>query len=564
MRADSAAVRRRKERHMVDTTTASVEKLTTTDLLDAMYGSIQELIERGKPENVAFRYFLPPIPFGPELAAFMDIGMRPKELDNEDEEGGVRYTVNDMMRSAVNFASMVDYIPTLGENVTSVAAEENGVPTVDLNALISSGRSISKIYDAVLQNCKVIDNSPTEEEKARLEKARSVLFKEPKAPAEGEDPEALLPDDEEDIDLDALLGNGVDAADFVESPDKLAEPTKLMQLYRALQNRYEQVKLSQLEKLETISPNDPNAGEKVHLIQQRIRAAERDWEVQGKKTQVEAVMALVEQLSRAGMPQYVDDLRARMEANQLRASLFASEEGGVSLLTENAYYTALRPNGILNAPSMMKITLDSSNAERIMSAKDRATTGRAAGVLSVIPLVGHASGKRISSEREREFFSKGFHIEYEIVQGIIDRSWLDLAFLESPAYTTVDLSTKDRLDPVNDIVTLSDGGNPPKGMMPLVPTTVYLVRNLKVTSSVFKSMSQSERDEFSGKAGVSFLGFGASGAHTSKTTRSNWSRAQTSGSIEMEGNFVVGYASRFLKKAPNPDFEGHPNAEDWV
>src|SRR5699024_8548386 len=115
-------------------------------------------------------------------------------------------------------------------------------------------------------------------------------------------------------------------------------------------------------------------------------------------------------LSRAGMPQYVNDLRELLEANQLRASVFASEESGVGLLTEQAYYTALRPNGILKAPSMMKIILDSSESQRIHKAKERSTSVRAGGFLSFVPLFGTGSGKKTSSDTERQFFSEGFHI----------------------------------------------------------------------------------------------------------------------------------------------------------
>lgn len=549
----------------------NIENLTTADLLDAMYGSIQALIERGAPDNIAFQYFLPPIPFGPELAAFMDIGSRPKELDNEDEEGNIRYTVNDMMRSAVNLAVMADYVPTVGTNLTNTSNGESDQTSavVDLNSLISSGRSISDIYGAVLENCKVVNNSPTEEEKKRLEKLRSVLFREPKpAPAEAEDGDLLSGLEGEDLDLElgSLLTDGVEAGDFVQDPDKLSEPTRVMQLYQALQTRYEQVKLSTLEKLATISPNDPNAGEKVELYQDRIRAAERMWEAQGNKTQVEAILARIEQLSRAGMPEYVEELRARFDANQLKASVFASEESGVSLLTEQAYYTALRPNGILNAPTMMKITLESSNTESWRSMSKTSTEGSGFGIIPALPLFGRASGEKVSEDREREFFSEGFTIEYEIVQGIFDRPWLSLAFLESPAYTTVDPVTKDSLSLVDkQITTLSDGKQPPDGQMPLVPMTVYFIRNLTIRSRAFASMSESERDKFAGKAGVSFLGFfGARGSHTSDTTTSNWSRASTRGEIQMEGIYLVGFASRFLDKAPDPDFESFPDADDWI
>jgi hypothetical protein len=60
----------------------NIPKLTAVDMTDAMYGAIQSLIEQGRPDNVEFHYFLPAIPFGPELAAFMDLGAQARPLDN--------------------------------------------------------------------------------------------------------------------------------------------------------------------------------------------------------------------------------------------------------------------------------------------------------------------------------------------------------------------------------------------------------------------------------------------------------------------------------------------------
>jgi len=300
------------------------------------------------------------------------------------------------------------------------------------------------------------------------------------------------------------------------------------------------------------------------LLQQRIRSAERRWEAQGRKTLVEKTMNRIAQLSRGGMVDYLQDLVHRFESNKLSASLFASEEGGIGIATEDAYYTALRPNGILDAPSMMKIKIESSDFQSGSSFSSSDSRGSVRGILPSIPMFGRASGEKVSREFEREFLSKKFSIEFEIVQGIIDRPWLDLAFLESRAYTTAEWDSDESLDPMMDIVKLSDGERPPSGSLPLVPVSAYFVRNLKVHTQMNASLLERESDRISGRGGISIMGFGASGQHTSQTTKSNVSRAQTGGTIEMEGLFLVGFASRFLERAPKPDFERWPDREDWI
>ncbi|MEL7833025.1 hypothetical protein [Fodinibius sp. Rm-B-1B1-1] len=552
--------------------------MDTSELIDSLYGNIQSIIERDPPKNVEFQYFLPPIPFGPELASFMKLGSSPEEVDNEDEEGKVRFTVNDMQRAAVNFAAMVDYVPSLDGNVMDASDEESDENSVvvDLNALISSGRSVSKIYRTVLENCMVIDNGMTEEEKKRLEKLRSALYKEPKkADPESEDEDLLgsLEDENsnngegDDVNLDNLLGEeAVDAGDFVQSPDKLAEPTRIMKIYRALQNRYEQTKLSVLEKLENISPNDPNAGERTELLKQKLQSAKNRWETQGKKNQVEAVQARIAQLSRSGMPQYIDDLKERFESNKLTASVFVSEDQGASLLTESAYYTALRPNGILDAKSMMNVTVEKSKVSRKTFSNKSSSSGGGTGIIPSVPLFATASAEKVSSDFKQKFFNSNFKIEFEIVQGIIDRPWFDVAFLESPAYTMVHPTNKDEsLDAMTGIMTLSDGKNPPEeGKMPLIPMTAYFVRNLTLKSDMDKSTFKREYDKFEAGGGISILGFGASGEHTNKTTSTEYESEGEFGQIKMDGTFLVGFASRFLGKAPNPDFESYPDKDDWI
>jgi hypothetical protein len=320
-----------------------INELTVTDLIDIIYGAIQGLIENGKPENIVVNYFMPPVPFGPELAAFMDIGPRPSAIPKANGATSDQFTSADLLRSAVNFAIMCDYLPTLGEDTAPTSMDfgpfkvfglsGKNPGTVDLNALISSGTTVSSIYETVLRNCKVLDNSRSEEDEKRLVQLRSLLYEEPpQTDAAEPDLQGSVAADQAEIDLDALLGDGLDTGDIVENPNELAPPTKLMETYSALQTAFEQVEKSGLDELKTISPNDPNQGLRVRAIQQRRLAALRRWETQGKKNQVEAIMAKIAQLSQGGMPNISTNSAAGLSrARCLYPSLHRNSEQACSL-----------------------------------------------------------------------------------------------------------------------------------------------------------------------------------------------------------------------------------------
>ena len=279
---------------------SEVENLSVEQMMEFLYGAIQSVIERNAPKNVAFHYFMPSIPFGPELGVFMDIGREGKSLDTEDESGEPRFTVNDMMRAAVNFAAIVDYIPVIN---TADATDADDGDVVSMNNLISSGQRVSTLYESILRTAKVVDNARTPEEEERLNALRAALYKEPlpepepEPGAEGEDDLLDGLEDDEDIDLAALMSDGAETADFVDDPDAIAEPTRPMQLYQALEAHYYQVQARELDKISQISPNDPNGGIKIKASKNRIRTALQRWEAQGRKTQIEGILARIEQLA---------------------------------------------------------------------------------------------------------------------------------------------------------------------------------------------------------------------------------------------------------------------------
>ncbi|WP_223671180.1 hypothetical protein [Kangiella shandongensis] len=548
-----------------------IENLTAADMRDFMYGEIQSMIEGNAPENATFHYFMPPIPFGPELAAFMDIGPNAQEWKDKG------FTNNDLMRSAVNFASIVDYVP-------EISKDEKG-EIIDINTLIASGQKISNAYESILSNCRVVNNARSDEDKEKLKKLRALLYKEPAEeekpePVEdsGDDLDDLLGDssssedlsDEdllsglggEDASLDDIFADGASTEDIVADPNSISEPTTAMKLYDALALKYDTVVLNALDELKKISPNDPNAGLRKKILKRKIRAAKQRWEAQGKKTLVESIIARIEQLSQGGMPEYLAELRERFEGNQILASLFADEELGSSLISESAYYTALRPNGILNAKGMMRVRIHSSSMQSERKFKHSKTSASVKVPFSFG--AAGASGSAENTKRNSEFFSDEFEISFEIVQGLIDRPWFAKDFIESRAYTTVDPRTDQPLDPVAQITKLSDGKIPPEeGLLKAIPMTVYFIKDLTVRSKALARMSESEINKMSGKAGVSIFGFGANAKHENTTVNTSYSRAGTMGEIRADGIYLVGMSSIYLKNSPNPDFDSFPE-DQWI
>lgn len=563
-----------------------IKEITAEDMRDYMYGNIQTMIEGNVPDNVAFHYFMPPIPFGPELAAFMDIGPKAKEWRDQG------FTINDLMRAAINFATIVDCIPAF-----TADTEDKGSDIVDINTLIASGTKLSKVYESILSNVRVFDNKRSDEDEEKLKALRALLYKDAPAPISdsdagtdgadtgtgdplddldlgdldldlgGSDDDLLsgFDDDDGDIDLDSLFDDGASVSAFVTDPNTISSPTVAMQLYEALMANYEQTVLSVLDQLKNVKPNDPNAGQRIKILKNRIRAAAQRWEVQGRRTKVRSIIARIEQLSQGGMPEYLAELRARFEGAEIIASLFADEEFGASLNAETAHYTALRPNGILSAPSLMKVKISSTSSSNWSKFKKRKTS--ASVKTPILGPFGSSGGSfnKFDQNRQSEFFKEEFEISFEIVQGLIDRSaWFAKDFVECRAYTTVDPRTNIALDPIAQITLLSDGKNPPEqGMVPMIPMTCYFVRNLKVRSAALARLSESDIDKISGSAGTTIFGFGAKAAHENTTIETSYSRANNVGEITANGTYLVAMSSVFLKQSPNPDFDTFPK-DQWI
>ncbi len=92
--------------------------------------------------------------------------------------------------------------------------------------------------------------------------------------------------------------------------------------------------------------------------------------------------------------------------------------------------------------------------------------------------IGASAGHSDSSDREAfngTFNAKSFSLTFEIAQAAIVRPWFHPSFIKSKSW---------RFSPGSDGVVsgdmVSDGGDPPKGLMPAYPTSVIFIRNLSM------------------------------------------------------------------------------------
>jgi hypothetical protein len=142
------------------------------------------------------------------------------------------------------------------------------------------------------------------------------------------------------------------------------------------------------------------------------------------------------------------------------------------------------------------------------------------------------------------------------------RPWFKPSFLNSKTW---------RFDPGNPDLKgnmLSDGGSPPKGLMPAYPTSVIFIRNLTLdfgdSSGMQSFMSQQSSNSQSGGVGFSFGPFsiGTSASHygaQGSTTRSA-SYQWTDQGLNVPGMQIVGYRCHVLPKSPDPS----PSITAWI
>lgn len=227
------------------------------------------------------------------------------------------------------------------------------------------------------------------------------------------------------------------------------------------------------------------------------------------------------------------------------------------------YYTTLTPGDFYESTGWTNFHFSaadfSSHANSSFNSSGWSVSG-SAGFFG-IGASGGASGSASHSQYNGSFNSEHCSMSFDICQVAIVRPWFKTSFLNSKTW---------RFDPGNPDVKnnlLSDGGSPPKGLMPAYATSVIFIKNLMLDfgdNKGFQSFQQQQSaNSQGGGANFSFgpfsIGSSASHSQVSGSSSSAGGYSWTDQGLSVPGMQVVGYRCHVLPMSPNPS----PDIKEW-
>jgi hypothetical protein len=423
---------------------------------------------------------------------------------------------------AENLARLVDFVP----DVTRADNEQ----FARLSIMNNDG-TLSDIYSRVLRMSQVAREELPSETKAKIDQFRKLLT------------------------TTVTKKNLIDG-----SETQVTEPSELVKLYNEKLAAYEDAVLTyNTHRVDALSANNSSAVNyfalNASILRNRVKAAMDDWVNNGYKNEYEQMAAFIDQVSRRDMTllkaEYQDDLD--------KARLTGLASGS------DFFYTSLIPGNFATSSGWTQFGFTSSDFKSSVTTDYSTKQWKAAGSGGFLGIFGGSGGGGSSSSQQEyksTFNSDQFGLNFEIAQVQIIRPWFKDAFLTSKSWRF------DQADPEAKLAVLSDGGSPPKGMMPAYPTSMILVRNLKLTfgqnSGFSDFLSKNASTDANAGGFVRWGLFGLGGSYNRSTTSGSTARTfgySSSGQeMTVPGMQVIGFKCHILPKSPDP----LPGLTEWV
>lgn len=422
---------------------------------------------------------------------------------------------NRMYMQAEGLARLVDFIPD--------AAKAHNEQFTRLSVMNNEG-TLSDVYSSALRMSQVMHTELPAETKAKIERFRGLLS------------------------VTRTKKNLID-----DSETQVQEPSPLVVAYHEKMEKYINAALEyNNRRIDALVASNQRA---VHdfavnatLYREKVKAAMRDWQTTGYKSDYESIAAFIDQVQARDMALLKEEYKDSLE----RSRLTGIASGG------DFYFTSLVPGSFARSAGWSRFTFDSGDHKSRSSSSNQYTRWGASGGGGFLGVFG-GRAKHSNSQNRTEFngtfSSERFGLSFEICQIPIVRPWFKSAFLTSKTW---------RFDPaVPDTRgrALCDGGNPPAGMLPAYPTTIVLIRKLRLTlgkSEGFSSFVQQQRTtSTSGGSAFSFgpifLGGSANRLSSGGSSERDWGFKYENESVQVDGMQIVGFKCHILPKCPDPD-----------
>lgn len=417
---------------------------------------------------------------------------------------------------AENFSRLVDFVPDMASTTNKQFAQ--------LSIMNNEG-TLSDRYEYILRMSQVMQSELPEATKQKIEKFRGLL---------------------------SITKTKKDLIDDTET--QVTEPSPMVVAYNQKMAAYESAALEyNSRRVDGLTADNVKAvhfwAQNAKILRNKVKAAMADWVTSGHKNDYERIAAFIDQVMQRDMSllkqQYWDDLE--------KARLTGLATGS------DFYYTSLVPGNFMKAAGWTEFTFSSSDFNNSSNSSykfTKSSTAAGGGWLGIFGGGGSASSSSGQTQSQVKFDSANFGMSFKITQVPIVRPWFKTSYLASKLW---------RFDPTNpeakgDLV--SDGGKPPKGLIPAYPTSMICIKDLSLRFAKSSGLKEAEESwkkaSASGKAAVSFGPFHLGGSHgrssSSGQRSSKYHYDSQTQTMTVPGAQVIGYKCHVMsEKAPDPN-----------
>jgi hypothetical protein len=107
--------------------------------------------------------------------------------------------------------------------------------------------------------------------------------------------------------------------------------------------------------------------------------------------------------------------------------------------------------------------------------------------------------------------------------------------------------------PESGLGPVSDGANPPEGLMPLYPTAVIIARNLEIGLDMTNESNSSSWSSVSTSASFGWGPFSISGNYSHSESQAQSDYTQSDSGISVPGPQIIAFVCEVIPQSPNPD-----------
>lgn len=507
-------------------------------MLNAVMANIYEVLTSGdentaKSEDNFFSWCTPGIPLDPSELQFLTQGLtgviKAKPGENLAEQDPAlletlkAQDTTSLYAQAENFARLVDFVPDINTNTNDQFAAMS---------VMSNEGTLSDRYQYILKMSQVMETELPEKTKAKIDKFRG-----------------LLTTTREKVNI------------ITDEVEEITEPSALVNLYQQKLTAYGDAVLEyNTHRIAALAGDDSKA---VHfwslngnVLRNKVKAAMNDWISNGYKLDYEGISAYINQVSQRDMAL----LKANYQDELEKARLTGIASGG------DFYYTSCVPANFMESSGWTNFSFKNSHYERNKESSytyNRSKKGGGAGYLGIFGVGGSKTNSSGTKESTLKFNRDRFEISFDMAQVQIVRSnWFKPSFLNSKLWRF------DENNPQAKGQMVSDGAQPPQGLIPAYPTAMIVIKNLRIKMHESEGLRETQKEWESSKAkgggaihfGPFSIGGGGSGRNNSGSKSSDYNFDSKTGEITVPGHQIIGFKCHIQPKSPNP----LSSIEEWI